>query len=267
MELNFLFLSALFILIAAAKSTAQAQASIQCPSLPPAGHASQSYCKMSDGSLIYVNGVGPFDCEIPDNTMRPQRNEDSTTLESEKLPSKESTYCEVRLIQFTNDGNVHRGCCVDGVAIFDSRTSSLHSSVPKDRNQKPLEKLQSDRQVVNRKLQTQDEKELENDSEGTRYNERELKDLDKEDDDYDYDTDEADNLDSGEENENDDYSDYGYDEDDEDVDEDDVEDDEDDEDDEDNEDDEDDEDDEDEDDGEVDGEFTPDIKAESPLEK
>ncbi|KAF4945077.1 hypothetical protein FGADI_12211 [Fusarium gaditjirri] len=174
MRLNTVVLVALNIIPILAKYTTQPEPLIQCPNLLPNQHVSQLHCKIADGNLIPVDGPGPFDCETSYIAVRPQTSTGSKE-EPAEITSNEPAHCDVRLIQFTNDGLVRDACCKDGIAVFatqDQESFIVRPGEPSDGMQKPIQRLQTDDHMV-------DKKEIETDEE--------TKDEDGDEDEGDYD--------------------------------------------------------------------------------
>ncbi|PNP85054.1 hypothetical protein FNYG_01579 [Fusarium nygamai] len=210
----------LVILPVFSMSTGNPEVQIQCPSLPPNQHVSRFHCKMADGSLIHVDGPGPFDCEMSYIAIRPPTSKGSMNQYSEKLSDKVSQHCELLLIKFINDGVVQHRCCQDGVAVFatqEHQVSSPQPIGPIDGMQKPLQHLQTADQVMDKKLQTKNEEEIkyEYDDEDDGYGDDEGTDEGEEDYEYgdDDDDDDAEDEDEKDEYGEEYYEDYGVDED------------------------------------------------------
>ncbi|VTT72415.1 unnamed protein product [Fusarium fujikuroi] len=118
MKTNIVVLIALNILPVLSKSTGDPENQIQCPSLLPNQHISRLHCKTADGSLIHVDGSGPFDCEISYVAIRPPTSIGSTNQDPEELTTNKPGHCELLLIKLTDDGLVQHGCCKGGTAVF-----------------------------------------------------------------------------------------------------------------------------------------------------
>lgn len=199
MKINIVALIALEILPVLSQSTGNPEIQIQCPTIPPNQHVSRLHCKMADGSLIHVDGPGPFDCEMSYVAVRPPTGKGSTNQDSEELSSKRSEHCDLLLIKLTNDGVVQHRCCKGGVAVFATQEHQVPSPQPVDPTegmQKPIRHLQTDDQVMDKKPQTKNEEELKDE-------------YDDEEDDYEDD----DVEEESDEDEEDDHEDYGVDED------------------------------------------------------
>ncbi|SCV33743.1 uncharacterized protein FFB14_04668 [Fusarium fujikuroi] len=180
MKINIVALITLKILPVLSQSTGNPEIQIQCPTLPPNQHVSRLHCKMADGSLVHVDGPGPFDCEMSYVAVRPPTGRGSTNQDSEELSSKRSEHCELLLIKLTDDGVVQHRCCKGGVAVFATQEHQVPSPQPVDATegmQKPIRHLLTD-------------------------------EYDYEEDDY-----EDDDEEESDEDEEDDYEDYGVDED------------------------------------------------------
>ncbi|KAF4498694.1 hypothetical protein FAGAP_5172 [Fusarium agapanthi] len=212
MKIKIVALVALDILPVLSKSTADREIQIQCPSLHPNQHVSRLHCRMADGSLIHVDGPGPFDCEMSYVAVRPQTVKGNKNQDSEETPNKGSENCELLLIKFTCDGVVHHGCCKDGVAVFAPQEHQVPGPQPIDPidgMQKPIQHLHKDDQIMDEKLQTKSEEGL---------NEEDDYDDDDEEADEgeeDYEDEDDDTEEEGEDDEDgdEDYEDYGVDED------------------------------------------------------
>lgn len=208
----------LVILPVFSKFTGDPEVQIQCPSLPPNQHVSRLHCKMTDGSLIHVDGPGAFDCEMSYITIRPPTSKGSMDQYSEEMSDKVSQDCELLLIRFTSDGVIQHRCCQGGVAHFatqEHQVSSPQPIDPIDGIQKPVQHLQTADQVMDKTLQTKNEEEIKYDDEDDGYGDGEG--MDEEEEDYDFgDGDDEDDLTGGDEEdeyEEEDYEDYGFDED------------------------------------------------------
>ncbi|KAF5590962.1 hypothetical protein FPCIR_6225 [Fusarium pseudocircinatum] len=99
---------------------------------------------MADGSLIHVDGPGPFDCEMYYVAVGAQTVKGSKNQDSEEMPTKGSENCDLLRIKFSDNGVVHRGCCKDGVAVFAPQEHQVLSPQPIDPIdgvQKPIQHL------------------------------------------------------------------------------------------------------------------------------
>ncbi|CCT63287.1 uncharacterized protein FFUJ_00080 [Fusarium fujikuroi IMI 58289] len=216
MKTNIVVLIALDILPVLSKSTGDPENQIQCPSLLPNQHISRLHCKTADGSLIHVDGPGPFDCEISYVAIRPPTSIGSTNQDPEELTTNKPGHCELLLIKLTDDGLVQHGCCKGGTAVFVTQEHQVLQPVdPNNSMQKPIRHLQSDDQIIDEKLQTKSEEELKDGYDDEDDDDDDDEGTDKGEEDYDDDDIEEEDDEDEEEDEygEEDYEDYGINED------------------------------------------------------
>ncbi|KAH7213182.1 hypothetical protein DER44DRAFT_770363 [Fusarium oxysporum] len=166
MRTSFLLGITLPILILSSEATAQWGSQIKCPSLQSNEHVSRIQCLQHDGSVIDVEGLGPFNCKLSYFAIRPPTIK-ASTYQQEKPHTKDEAQCELWLIQFTDHGLVQRSCCWEELSNRDSGTQE-HEDPDLDSQQQPLRSgegieehiqyLKTEDGVTDRKDQTEDVK-------------------------------------------------------------------------------------------------------------